>query len=645
MLNRWLSLVVLFVIFYILVRLNDLSKLFESDSTEFLIVSPAHTFKVAEELTYQSNYPNLNHTVVLIVPYRDRDKHGRQLSEHLKTYVHERELRDGNITTFHLVFTEQFDEELFNKGWTFNAAFSEMEKHLGEEVTSRACIMVHDVDILPFPEVNYADCEPPTHFAWKLENRRSSYPGFCGLVAGMKGHRWYEINGMSNRYVGWGKEDDDMFERLKQGGFVKGPNARRPSAEAGHFTYLADRTARDRISFDDVKNVLEPMRRGEPVWKTDGLNSLTYQKVFENHEIISDRFFQHWIAFTSPNRTVDINVEVFVSDRAHCGDQRNFRLERVPVSLTDFNSISGCDANVSLFIMLVDLKSAEIVLCDNWLKLVRWLRRSDAAMSVIVIAETPTEPLRLQPRIYPVLSVSSSDTDFWIEPGTYWPPSGNPRGYIIAYHPEDFDLIPDESIQKVCFGKTSTKQFRISIEDNCTGESFTASTKGEGEVFCLGTSAKLDKLDKGNCTEEGWSSVAFLRSVVPNTQQVLFPLCEKDERYRFCESNEALLRAASPDFLSGTDTYRFCIQEVDESLHFAPCDQEGGIELALPISASSDHYCIGMRSDSSVVCIEQGSCSKCVDGTQVRSVSLSDLSLANFTILRDSNPKRNILHK
>ena len=58
----------------------------------------------------------------------------------------------------------------------------------------------------------------PIHFSVLIDkfNYTLPYDKIFGGVVGFKPQQFIKANGYSNRYLGWGAEDDDMYQRLKR---------------------------------------------------------------------------------------------------------------------------------------------------------------------------------------------------------------------------------------------------------------------------------------------------------------------------------------------------------------------------------------------------------------------------------------------
>uniref|UniRef100_A0A183FBP6 Glyco_transf_7C domain-containing protein n=1 Tax=Heligmosomoides polygyrus TaxID=6339 RepID=A0A183FBP6_HELPZ len=79
------------------------------------------------------------------------------------------------------------------------------------------CFLFHDVDVLPEDDRNLHTCptENPRHMAVAMNkfNYKLAYEKMFGTSSALTVQQFKETNGFSNRYWGWGGEDDDMYTR------------------------------------------------------------------------------------------------------------------------------------------------------------------------------------------------------------------------------------------------------------------------------------------------------------------------------------------------------------------------------------------------------------------------------------------------
>ncbi|XP_040573543.1 beta-1,4-galactosyltransferase 1 isoform X2 [Lepeophtheirus salmonis] len=149
---------------------------------------------------------------VIIIPYRERESH---LSSFIK-YIHPF-LQAQNIS-YRLFVIEQAPELPFNRGMLFNIGF--LESSTPEEFPLPQCVIFHDVDLIPMDARNIYGCsDQPRHMSSNVDSMRFNLPNeelFGGAVS-IPAYIYREVNGFSNRFYGWGAEDDDFyFHRLRK---------------------------------------------------------------------------------------------------------------------------------------------------------------------------------------------------------------------------------------------------------------------------------------------------------------------------------------------------------------------------------------------------------------------------------------------
>ncbi|CAE8687934.1 unnamed protein product [Polarella glacialis] len=258
-------------------------------------------------------------TVVVIIPFRDRDLHLTLFKKYWRWFArHGRE--NLTVQRWEVFVSEQFDSTPFNRGWVFNVAFAVASGQLNAspEVTGAAgidfdCAAIQDIDYLPEKGVDYGECEVPIQLSSEIDRYdwKTPYLKFAGAVVSMSLTHWRQINGFANNYVGWGGEDDDLFQRLRLNNLLYGdcypwcedpgllaflfggdPNIgklglsiKRPKIGSGRFSgklmHGANHTKRitDGKAYDANVVQMKAMERGDSRWKTDGLSSLAFRIV------------------------------------------------------------------------------------------------------------------------------------------------------------------------------------------------------------------------------------------------------------------------------------------------------------------------------------------------------------------------------
>ena len=134
----------------------------------------------------------------VIVPYRNRYEHLLKFKLHIQAKLYEAKI------PFELIIVEQDNSQSFNRGKLLNIGFQEAEK------LNCDYVVFHDVDMLP-RKVDYTYANHPVHLATK----DIPFKEYFGGITMFPVEDFRKINGFSNKYWGWGFEDDDLLYRCK----------------------------------------------------------------------------------------------------------------------------------------------------------------------------------------------------------------------------------------------------------------------------------------------------------------------------------------------------------------------------------------------------------------------------------------------
>jgi len=147
------------------------------------------------------------HKLCIIVPFRDRFEELLEFAPYIKTFLHNQAVQNE------VWVINQADKFRFNRASLINAGFSE---------SSPSCdyIAMHDVDLLPLnPDLLYKYPEAgPLHISSSELHPKYDYPTFIGGILLISRNHYKQLDGMSNRYWGWGLEDDEFYVRMRQAG-------------------------------------------------------------------------------------------------------------------------------------------------------------------------------------------------------------------------------------------------------------------------------------------------------------------------------------------------------------------------------------------------------------------------------------------
>ncbi|KAG9509426.1 Beta-1,4-galactosyltransferase 7, partial [Fragariocoptes setiger] len=144
--------------------------------------------------------------MALVVPFHDRFDELLKFVPYISEFLHKQ-----GITHFKIYVMNQVDNLRFNRGALINAGFLE-SVHAGQS----DYIVMHDVDILPVNNnLSYAYPENgPFHIASPEYHPQYNYARYIGGILSISNEHFRLVNGFSNRYYGWGLEDDEFFTRL-----------------------------------------------------------------------------------------------------------------------------------------------------------------------------------------------------------------------------------------------------------------------------------------------------------------------------------------------------------------------------------------------------------------------------------------------
>ena len=178
------------------------------------------TYEFTNIIMYKPKLCTPKQCLAFLIPARDRESHLKQLMYHLPEILMQQNL------CFSLFILDQFDNEtIFNKAKLYNAAYTEIKNILKPIEISDIfdCLVFHDVDLLPqnltIPYVcSLYPVHQPVHLSVALTKYgyHFSNPRMIGGVALFTPKIFENVNGWSNKFWGWGGEDDNMFYRVSK---------------------------------------------------------------------------------------------------------------------------------------------------------------------------------------------------------------------------------------------------------------------------------------------------------------------------------------------------------------------------------------------------------------------------------------------
>ncbi|XP_065071639.1 beta-1,4-galactosyltransferase 7-like [Rhopilema esculentum] len=149
------------------------------------------------------------HHLAVIVPFRDRFEELQEFVPHMHRYL----TRKGISHKIYIV--NQADKHRFNRASLINVGF------LVARNESNDYIVMHDVDLLPLNnDLNYGYPDNgPFHIAAPHLHPKYHYPKFVGGILVLSVEQFEQVNGLSNKFWGWGREDDELYMRMTEAGY------------------------------------------------------------------------------------------------------------------------------------------------------------------------------------------------------------------------------------------------------------------------------------------------------------------------------------------------------------------------------------------------------------------------------------------
>lgn len=188
------------------------------------------------------------HQLGVVVPYRDRFEELLEFVPHMHKFLNEKKVR-------HKIFiVNQVDKHRFNRASLLNIGFLEARENNCDYIA------MHDVDLLPLNKDLYYGFPDrgPFHVSAPFLHPKYHYPTFVGGILIMSVAQFEKVNGLSNKFWGWGREDDELYQRMKEAGLSIYRHSKK-QITTGYETFKHDHDSkkrkRDYARFYDQKKV------------------------------------------------------------------------------------------------------------------------------------------------------------------------------------------------------------------------------------------------------------------------------------------------------------------------------------------------------------------------------------------------------
>ncbi|XP_055384505.1 beta-1,4-galactosyltransferase 7 [Condylostylus longicornis] len=205
---------------------------------------------------------NNKYKLAILVPFRDRFEELLQFVPHMTKFLKKQSIQH------HIFILNQIDRLRFNRASLINIGFLYTKYEYDY-------IAMHDVDLLPLNDnllYEYPE-HGPLHIASPDFHPKYHYPNFVGGILLIKKEHFELLNGMSNKYWGWGLEDDEFFVRIKNAGLIVTRPKNITTGPNNTFNHIHDRNHRKRDT-EKCFNQREITRRRD---RETGLNTTKYQ--------------------------------------------------------------------------------------------------------------------------------------------------------------------------------------------------------------------------------------------------------------------------------------------------------------------------------------------------------------------------------
>lgn len=212
--------------------------------------------KVSESSGVHSIRPRLS----VLVPFRDRFDELIAFVPNLSKF-----LKSQPIGPFKIYILNQSRKYRFNRGALANVGYLLTRN-------DSDYIAIHDVDLIPLNKnLSYSfPADGPYHLSSPEYHPQYNYNKYFGGILLIRNSHFELVNGMSNRYFGWGLEDDEFYTRIRSANLPIFRPGNLTTTRNNTFLHLHYNRRRDMFK---TKEQRELLRRRD---KVTGLRNLKY---------------------------------------------------------------------------------------------------------------------------------------------------------------------------------------------------------------------------------------------------------------------------------------------------------------------------------------------------------------------------------
>lgn len=212
--------------------------------------------------------------LTIVVPFRDRFDELIVFVPHLSDF-----LKKQNIDTYYIFVINQSRRYRFNRGALANVGYLLARNHCDY-------IAIHDVDLIPL-NMNLSYSYPsngPYHVSSPKYHPQYNYSKYFGGILLISNAHFERVNGMSNRYFGWGLEDDEFYTRVKAANLSISRPDNLTTDSTNTFLHIHHDRQRDTFRTREQRQQLKKRD------KLTGLNNIRYSVTDQHNLTIDSRY-------------------------------------------------------------------------------------------------------------------------------------------------------------------------------------------------------------------------------------------------------------------------------------------------------------------------------------------------------------------